>query len=91
MRCSSSFCNHHFVHMTEQEILRGPGHMTPTNQESARGRVFEFRIPVDVLERWERVGLVDRLLDLDLKTGVLNDELRFAGSLAEQLMRYMVR
>jgi hypothetical protein len=23
MRCSLSFCNHHFVHMTENEILRG--------------------------------------------------------------------
>ena len=50
-----------------------------------------IRIPLNVFERWEVQGLISTLRDLDLKTGIYNEEVRFAASLAQELEKYMVR
>ena len=55
------------------------------------GNVHQFDIPADILRKWEFDGLVQRFRDLDEATGAINEELRFAGSLAEELNKYLVK
>ncbi|MGC3972209.1 MAG: RHS repeat-associated core domain-containing protein [Pirellulales bacterium] len=62
-----------------------------TVQALARdGRVIEFRVPKDVLRKWEYDGKITRLRDYDNTTKVYNDEIRFDASLADELNTYMV-
>ncbi len=55
------------------------------------GRVFEFRIPKHVLDRWIETDQARTIRDLDFATGVVNEEIRFGAHLAEELMRYLVQ
>jgi hypothetical protein len=54
------------------------------------GTVHEFRIPADVLKRWDFEGKLTRLRDLDLRTGVVNEEMRFDPSICDELNKYKV-
>jgi hypothetical protein len=55
------------------------------------GTIHEFRIPKDVLKRWELQGNIRRFRDFDAATGTYNEEIRFDSSLANELNGYRVR
>ena len=52
-------------------------------------KVHRFYLPEDVIRKWKWEGLVQEFRDTDFVTGVVNEELRFAPSLAEELNRYL--
>jgi hypothetical protein len=55
------------------------------------GQVWEFRIPNSKMFEWKQSGLVDKLMDLDKATGVMNEEVRFSSRLAQDLNNYLVK
>ncbi len=52
------------------------------------GSVHEFRVPEDLIRRWESEGKVRLLKDYDSETGVYNLEYRFSPSVADELNKY---
>ncbi|MBN1207283.1 MAG: RHS repeat-associated core domain-containing protein [Myxococcaceae bacterium] len=54
------------------------------------GIVYSFRVPVQKFLEWEKSGLVQRLVDFDQKTGVINREVRFNHAIVPEVMKMMV-
>ncbi|MBT1697136.1 hypothetical protein KK083_09635 [Fulvivirgaceae bacterium PWU4] len=54
------------------------------------GKVWKFKIPRHVLQRWKFDGLVDTFVDTDAATGVINTEIRFSPKLASQMQKYLI-
>lgn len=53
------------------------------------GKLYEFKIPKDLYNQWRNKDLIRTYQDLDHATGVINQEIRFDRSLADQLNKYM--
>jgi hypothetical protein len=55
------------------------------------GRVWEFKIPSDVFYRWKYNGLVKYFNDLDVTTGIINNEVRFSPILSNELNKFIIK
>ncbi|HYG49825.1 MAG TPA: hypothetical protein VD905_02930 [Flavobacteriales bacterium] len=56
-----------------------------------QGQLWEFKIPKSKMLEWKIQGLVESFRDLDFKTGIINEEMRFSPKLAPELNKYLVK
>lgn len=52
------------------------------------GMTHQYDIPEDVYFKWELDDRIRTFTDLDLETGIINNELRFDRSIVPKLMEY---
>jgi hypothetical protein len=84
-----------FYHKGNLDRPNKPYLSTGTNRQTVEalardGDVHTFLVPTTQVIAWERELLVTRLRDLDLATGVINEEVRFSGRAKVEILKFEI-